>query len=246
MREEVLRLMKKKRFLGLLFSALFVLCGCGFQPVKYIPWWGPDYVGREFREELEEGNRLFADGDYESAETVFQNLQRSENPVVIRQALFGLACSRFMLAEDRQEYIDAIEVLELWQRISSTGLKREDPRMLLAVFPKALPSVSGGGLQDASPGKEHFLVRVLDYEKEMDDLEQRVVGLKRQIKELERQKGSIKNMEAAMKAMEKAMEASEETAKTMETELLKLREQIQTIETIDQEIREKKQGISSP
>jgi len=238
--------MKKNRLQGLLFSALFVLCGCGFQPAKYVPWWGPDYVGTEFREQLAEGNRFFGDGDYESAETVFQNLQQSENPIVIRQALYGLACSRFMLAEDRQEYIDAIEILELWRRISSTGLEREDPRMLLEVFPEALPSAPEGGSQGASSGEKHFLVRVLDYEKEIGDLENRLAGLKKQIKEIERQKGSIKSMEAAMEAMEEAMEASENTARIMEAELLKLREQIQTIETIDQEIREKKQGISSP
>jgi len=241
-----LQLMKKKRLRGLLFSALFVLSGCGFQPAKYVPWWGPDYAGKELREQLGEGNRFFADGNYESAQTVFQNLQRSENPVVIRQALYGLACSRFMLAEDRQEYVDAIEILGLWRRISSTGLEHEDPRMLLDVFPKALPPAPEGESQGASSEEKHFLVRVLDYEKERGDLEDRVAGLKGQIKELERQKGSIKSMEAAMKAMEKAMEASEDTARTMETELFKLREQIQTIETIDQEIREKKQGISSP
>lgn len=231
--------MSIKRLPGLMILCFFLLSGCGFHKTKYYSLSWIESVPKEYQEVLDEGNRLFTEGQYASAEAVFEDLRQSINPAVVHQARYGVACSRFMLAENRKEYLEAIEILKRWQRNSSNYPGHGDPRMLLAFFSKVLPSTTGKSSKGADSEEKHVLVRFLEYQQQM-------AALKKRIADLERQRGAMKAMEAAMGVMENAMKANENTARTMEAELLKLRQQIKTLETIDQEIQEKKQGISSP
>jgi prefoldin subunit 5 len=59
-------------------------------------------------------------------------------------------------------------------------------------------------------------------------------------------KASMAEMEAANQALEESLKEKENALQEITEELSKLRDQIKTLETIDQEIQEKKQGISSP
>ena len=222
-------MMPGRRLQGLCFFSLFLLSGCGFNTSKYSPFWWPSSVPKELQSRLDEGNRLFMDGDYASSETVFLDLHQSTNQVVSHQAQYGLACSRFMLATKRQEYLDAIDTLEQWRQNSSADFEQGDPRMLLALFSKVLSTAPENNLKGEAPAEKHVLMQFLDHEQQIGELEKRLSDLKRQIEDLKRQRGTMQTMQAAMEA-----------------ELVKLRQQLKTIETIDQEIQEKKQGIASP
>lgn len=245
----------KSRLWALLLFVVFISAGCGSRLGHNFLWWGQNPSG-QLQARLDEGNRLFSEGDYSAAEVVYQELQETGNQEVIRPALYGLACSRFMLAENKQEYLEAIEVLELWQRISPGALDEEDPRMLLALFSKVHPGGQKGAPDNPQVSEDYFLMWFFDCEERIGELEDQIEGLKQEITAYEKQRNAVKEKEAANEAMEEALkekEAMEQALKekegalaSMAKELSKLRGQIKTLETIDQEIQEKKQGISSP
>lgn len=243
----------KRRLLSLLLIGFFFLTGCGSRLAQVFPWWG-EASGKELQAHLDEGNRLFLEGDYSAAAAVFQNLRETGSQDVLRPALYGLACSRLMLADSRQEYLEALEILERWKRISPPSLKKEDPRMLLLLLAGAADRPGSKGEGVAGPNsKDHFLMRFFECRERIAALEDQIAGLKKEITAYEKQKiavegtqSSMAEMEAANKAMKRALKEKEDALRTIVEELSKLREQIKTLETIDQEIQEKKQGISSP
>lgn len=244
----------KRRGLCLLFFGFFLLTGCGSQLANYLPWWGQN-SGKELQARLDEGHRLFKEGNYSAAESVFENLQETGNPDVIRPALYGLACSRFMLAESKEEFLDAVEILELWRRISPVSLEQEDPRMLLSIFTEGtFPRDSNNEAAGPKASEERFLMWFFDYEERIKALKEQVASLDMMITSCEEQNEDamaemqtvMVEMEAANESLKETLKAKEEAARALAGELSKLREQIKTFETIDQEIQEKKQGISSP
>lgn len=244
----------KKRWRSLLFLVFFLLSGCGSRVANYFSWWGQS-SGRELQSRLNEGTRLFEEGNYSAAAAVFQDLQETGHQDVIRPALYGLACSRLILASDKEEWLEAIEILELWRRISPPNFEREDPRMLLSLLEmETFPGGSKGEANGWLDLKDHFISWVSDYKKRIDELEEQIVSLNSVIETYQSQANameefngkSMEEMEAANKALEETLKAKENAMQEMAEELSKLRGQIKTFETIDQEIQEKKQGISSP
>ena len=73
--------------------------------------------------------------------------------------------------------------------------------------------------------EEPLLMHFYDYEQEINKLLRRLAKMEKQIQ---------------------TAEDREDFLKTMKTELETLRNQIKSVEAIDQEIQKKKQGISSP
>lgn len=221
-----------KYILFLLFLGSFFITGCGLQPPKGTVT-TEKTVKDTLQAQLDEGRRLFRAGDFSAAEEIFSNLQNTGiqtngRPHMARQVLYGLACTRLMLAENRAEYLEAVRLLDKWRRISPVSLEPEDPRMLLSFFPETIfqsNEDNANSSESEMSVEEPFLMLIYDYEKEIDTLQDRIRSMENQLKRIDSQ-------EAAMK--------------TMAAELEKLRDQIETMETIDQEIQEKKQGITSP
>jgi len=244
----------ERRLPSLLLIGYFLLMtGCGSRLAQHSPWWGKN-PGKELQANLDGGNRLFREGDYSAAAAIFQNLRETGDQDVLRPALYGLACSRLMLADSRQEYLEAVEILELWQRISPPSLKNEDPRMLLLFLAGEAAHPDSKGEGDKRPDSEdNFLLRLFEYRERIKALEDQIAGLKKEIAAYEKQKSamegvesSLAQMEAANKAMKGTLKEKEDALRAIVEELSTLRDQIKTLETIDQEIQEKKQGISSP
>jgi hypothetical protein len=234
-----------KRWWPLLFLVLFLLTGCGSRLADYLPWQDSD-DGWELLDHLDEGNRLFMAGDYSAAAAIYENLKETGDQEVIRPALYGLACSRFMMAGNRQEYLDAIEVFELWQRISPATPKQEDPRMLLVLFPEPDSGEEESDEDALSDPEQNKLMWFFNSREKIDELEAKIIRLQKEVAAYESHKESMKELAAVNRAQRDALEAKEASTRAMAKELAKLREQIHTLETIDQEIQEKKQEISSP
>jgi hypothetical protein len=229
--------------------------------VPHFPWWGDNSV-KQLHARLDEGNQLFEVGNYSAAAAVFQDLRETGRSEVVRPALYGLACSRFMLASNKEEWIEAVTILELWQRVVPVALEQEDPRMLLSLFEgERLPGGSNDEMDGRQDSKENFLWWFFNYKERTEELEEQIVSLNNEIEayreqrnameesnghSLEEMKASMAEMEAANQALEESLKEKENALQEITEELSKLRDQIKTLETIDQEIQEKKQGISSP
>lgn len=243
--QSIERTKAKRQWRGLLILVFFLLTGCGSRLANYMPWLDNN-DGKAFQARLDEGRRLFFEGDYSAAAAVFNEVQEAGDADVMRRALYGLACSRFMLADSRQEYLDAVNTFELWQEASSSFTDLEDPRMLITLLSGVLPGDAGGEADDPSELKESCLMRLFYCRERIADLEEQVIRLQEETAEYEKQAQSMENLSAAHKALEDDLASKENAMKEMMEELSKLRAQIRTLETIDQEIQEKKQGISSP
>ena len=212
---------------GKLLIVCFFLAGCGFHPFESIGRIKKGIETEAIQRRLQEGNRFFQEGNYREAEKIFLSLRHIENPSTARQALYGLACTRLRLAKNRKQYLEAAKLLDQWRRVSPESLGSEDPRMLFPFIPEKAfsKSHSPGGKEASFSTKEPFLMRFYDYEQEIDKLLRRLADMEKQVH---------------------AAQDREDFLKTMKTELETLRNQIKSIETIDQEMQKKKQGISSP
>lgn len=216
-----------RRSLALMFLGVFLFTGCSFSQLKN---WGlfEKNADKALQSQLAEGNLLFEKGDFEAAEKIFQDLRSAGNPLIKRQAIYGLACTHLMIAENRAEYIEAVYLLDQWRRISSDAFGPEDPRMFLSFFPEMIYQKSkkeNKASENEKTMEEPFLFMKYDYEKEIEALQRRIRSMEKRLKIIDTQKAEMEEME---------------------DELKKLKDQIETIETIDQEIQEKKQGLSSP
>lgn len=244
--QPIFRINIHKRWRCLLLLVLFLVTGCGTRLANYMPWW-EHRDDRAFQAHLEEGRQLFFEGDYSAAEAFYSELQKTDDVDVVRQALYGLACSRFMLADSRQGYLDAVETFEAWQAVSSpTSPDGEDPRMMMTLLSEVL-SEAAPGKADALPGSgESALIRLFSARERIGDLEDQVSRLEEKAMAYEKQTHSMEDLKADHDALADALASKEKTLAAVMAELSKLKAQIQTLETIDQEIQEKKEGISSP
>lgn len=210
--------------LGLLFFGVFLMAGCGFQSGKYFGLITKSST-EVLQSKLDAGNRLFNENNYQAAEKIFLSLQDVKILIIKRQALYGLACTRLRLAENRREYFAAVQLLDQWRGLLPASHGPEDPRMLLPFFTDSSQKESGDNQGISGNSWKSIKASAIECEKENETLRRRLRGMEKQLQELESQADS---------------------RKTMEIELETLRNQIKSIETIDQKIQEKKQGISPP
>ena len=121
---------------GMFLFVSFFLAGCSYQPFSSIGQIKKGIETKAIQRRLEEGNRFFQEGKYREAEKVFESLRHIENPLAVRQAVYGLACTRLRLAENRKQYLEAAKLLDQWRRISPVSLSLEDPECCFHLFLK--------------------------------------------------------------------------------------------------------------
>jgi hypothetical protein len=165
---------------------------------------------------------------YGEAAQAFDAIREQTNdPGVARMALYGLACSRLMTADDPQAYHDALALWNAWVQCANTddGPYRESPRLLAPVIQdKMLFSHIPLVAADASDGEAGQMVPrwlVVEANRELQKMKQRLTD--------EQQKSS--NREKKIESLEK--------------EIMRLKQQIKAFETIDQKIQKKKNAIPS-
>ena len=171
--------------------------------------------------------RCFQAGDYAGARAIFAPLRFSGDAIVRRQALYGLACIGLTTADSREAFDAAVALWKRWCSLAAGTYQPEDPRMLAAFLPAAMRE---GMHQTAGPdpsaprsavGGGMFVL----CEKERSALAARLAALEKELR---------------------VLKARATAARQMEKELTTLREQMRTMEAIDQKIQEKKQEMSSP
>ncbi|MGO9374636.1 MAG: hypothetical protein ACLQBD_21410 [Syntrophobacteraceae bacterium] len=83
------------------------------------------------QEALDEAMSAFTAGDYMKAKITFEILSESAQSAEIgRQAIFGLATVKLILAHTPEEYGDAVSSWKKWSDQVSSKIWFEDPRML--------------------------------------------------------------------------------------------------------------------
>jgi len=171
---------------------------------------------------------VYLSGKYEPAAEKFAAIrEQTTDPGMARMALFGLACSRLMTAEDPQSYHDALALWNAWVQCAKASNRqdRESPRLLAPVIQdKMLFSHIPLSATDSSDSDEGQTVpRWL------------IVHANA---ELQRMKKQLADDQERLAYRDKKIE-------TLEKEIARLNQQIKAFETIDQKIQKKKNAIPS-
>ena len=167
----------------------------------------------------EEGLAAFQRGDYRSAQKHFEAVStRALNATLRRKGLYGLVCTRLVVAQTPEEYNAALNLWELWVQMAPSELVEEDPRMVAQLLPRLYPTeltkispaaeVAPPGSSRGSNTPAVRIIKDKECEKQLRESDRELQRLKRQIRTL--------------------------------------RLQIEALEAIHRKIQEKKKEVSSP
>jgi len=162
---------------------------------------------------LEDAMSAFDAGDYVRAKSVLGMLSESaQSPDIGRQALFGLASVKLILARSSEEYEDALASWQKWGGQANRVTACEDPRLLTPFLLRLEPAIKGiaanrSGTQGGKGGKEADTKGILQTkEKEVQNLRSKLEQREREIRRLRVQLESLE--EIHRKYQEKKQEAT--------------------------------------
>jgi hypothetical protein len=206
---------------------------------------------------LAEANDAFQNKAFFKAEELFRKLNgEAYNHDIRRISLYGLACTRFVLAENDRELNQAFDLWYSWYKIPSENIPAEDPRMMEPVFEKIISrpwtfdTFSEKTLQDEAsdtylnseyshpPAKdvENSSSKEFGYEKPVMNKKQMPIS------SIETS-GPVSDIQYLLESREKEILKLRQQLGSMEKNIKLLKNQIHAIEEIHQEIFEKKKGM---
>ena len=163
---------------------------------------------------LEEAMTAFNAGDYRKAKITFEILSEcAQSPEISRQALFGLASMKLILARTSDEYADAFSSWKKWNGQVTSGTVCEDPRMITPFLLRLEPAIkSAAGTQPEAKGRRsakdmELRESLQTKEREMKSLRSKLEVRDREIRRLRHQLESLE--EIHRKYQEKKQEATQ-------------------------------------
>lgn len=146
--------------------------------------------------------KAFQEGDFSRAGEIFASLaEASTHGEGKRRALYGLACSRLMLAKDGDSLKAAMAIWEQWQEQVAGEVGGEDPRMLDPVLRRLVSLTPMGGSGSKIPGPPAGGHRKPLQGKE-EELRQKEEELRAREEEIQRLREQIEALEAIHHAIE--------------------------------------------
>jgi len=171
---------------------------------------------------LDSGHEAFLQSDYDKAMHIFESLvQSGSNRIIRRKALYGLACTSLLKAQDTLQFDEALSLWDTWVNSAPVEFESEDPRLLGPFIQKIEP-----------PCKKEKEIQALVKKKEKE-----IQGI---VKKKE------KEIQGIVKKKEKEIQALINKIDNMTQEMDNLQYQIKSLEAIDQTIEKKKKDIFTP
>lgn len=206
-----------------------------------------------------EGMNAFWREDYAEARNIFESLSLSaKDEELSRKVLYALACTRMILAKNPEEFREAMELWELWSQSAFPPRQEEDPRMMAPLLQYiAPPHVLDGPFDETTvPCSDEVCRKFFQIkEQEIQHLKKRVKSLdsarRKALEKLEKKEKSRPvddNKEYQMKEYqnkENQLKESQKLLRAKETEIRKLKKQIEALEAIHRNIQEKKKKVTS-
>ena len=162
-----------------MLCGLFLCLACGHHSQKIKSFFIADY--KVCLKILEKGNETFQKGNFSKAREIYEILYRnSRDKTIAREALYGLACTHFILAENSDDFNKAIVFWNKWSKLAPSVLKDEDPRMLGPLLQNKVKKWITDAVTVETLKSEANKVKML-----LQSKEQEIRTLKHQIKTLE-------------------------------------------------------------
>jgi len=143
---------------------------------------------------LERGNRAFQNKDYEKALEIYRMLSELAGEEGVRKkALYGLACTRLILAKTPEELSESIILWDVW-----TQLDMQEPMEEYSIFLRPLL------LQKGFPEKKETMPDVnSELQYTISGQEKEILLLKRRIKEMEKENEKLKHQLDSLEDIDK-------------------------------------------
>jgi hypothetical protein len=222
--------------LSTLLVTVGLMSGCSgiLQTPPISPITSPPYIAEIHK--LESGYEAFRQGDLKTAEEIFGRLhQQTGNQEISRDSLYGLTCARLILAEDPDDFTEAIRLWDAWSQLLPPNLSGEDPRMLGPLLHEMAES---GTAEARVPENEPTDEPPDEPPPPANESEPR--------QNVKKQPDKSAFYKKLIKAREKEIQRLDYRLEKMKKENRTLKHQIEALETIHLNIQEKKKEISSP
>jgi len=189
---------------------------------------------------LNAGIGSYEAGEFEKAAEIFEALSKSSSDESVRRkALYGLVCTRLLLAQTQEEFGDAVVLWENWSHIRGTKLGAEDPRMLAPLFQKIFPT-----LPESCSETEENEAEEEDIDEEAEEsapeLPNVIGSSKPDTTQKEPRSGLCSGL---LKARDKEIQTLKTSNAKMKKDIQQLKDQINSLEAIHRKIQEKKKEI---
>lgn len=218
-----------------------------------------------FQEEMEavkNGYAAYQSEDFEEAQETFAILsETSRHDDIKRKALFGLALSKLILADNLESRNAAIDLWQQWLHLfpDSRGEdEEEDPRLLTPLLGRIMPGnrgvttetlslentgiLRGPNSMAAHPGEPAAASQLKNREAGLDDAGQAgAAGGSRAAKTV-----SEAEYKSALEDKTKEIKQLKTTLKKLKSEIHTLKEQIDSLETIHKMVQKKMKAIDTP
>ena len=233
-----------RRIILLFAIGIFLVftAGCGmirlFPEKKPIPESEP----RE-RSALEEAYQRFDTGDFENASAIFEQLCKDAGESDIRnRALYGLACSRLILAEDDDAMDEAFRFWNTWSYMQTQQAVNSEPESLAGTDPRMLTPLIHRIIINGFVDPQIAFFRSEDTQamsEAPDDFPAETVEVVAAVPEEDACETQLEDREKQIRKMEKKLTR-------MRRRIRKLKKQIDSLENIHRTIQEKKRELHYP
>ncbi len=162
----------------ILLALIFQICtGCSV--VKIVDILGSD------AQILRKGEKQFALGNYQQAAVLFKKAQAGKVGSQSKNAaLYSLACTKIALARNDREFMEAVKLLDKWQKSFAGGLYIENPSLMITALEKRLNIIQKK--KDANHNQALKNRKVINSQKEkISEMKNILQTLQHQITELE-------------------------------------------------------------
>lgn len=181
-----------------------------------------------------EGIATFERGQYQKAQDTFKSLtQMGGDEDLRRKALYALACTRLIMANDPQSYLQALAVWESWEKAVPSEMPHEDPRMVTPLL-KRIPQPLNNQQEE---------VELLKHKIEVLEEVHRTIDFA--IWEYWRESAPTDVLLEDPLMVTPRLQNISQLLQRQQDEIQRLRHQIEALEEIDRTIEEKKKEATS-
>lgn len=205
---------------GLLILALAGFCGCASTPSEQKSATVVKSVEDPETQILRDGVEAFKKSDYNRASALFEAvIEQTRNDVILRRALYSLACCKLAQAQGCSDVYQAIVIWNRWEKLRPRDYDGEDP-LMLSPF---LTQLNAWKTTSTPVYVEHFPAS----------------------NKLEMCRDSLDKRQKEILQLKSKLESSQRETADLRTRIKKLKEQINSLEAIHREIQQKKKEVSS-
>jgi hypothetical protein len=114
---------------SILIAFIFALGISGCSAVQLVVSFAPEM------QRLRDGEREFEMGNYHEAEEIFAEIFDSKvSPQTRNTALYNLACTRIITAENSTDFIAAVTLLDEWEKTHPSVIYVENPNLIITAL----------------------------------------------------------------------------------------------------------------